>query len=153
MSQISVLPIPTILCLNPSWAPNDTFEPPTWFLKEITIIAASPWAQPGYQCSDVVIMRDLTLGVSKMMKTPLARFENDTSTCYDRIVMNLVSAVFDRMEVPPGPIRLQEETLIKVVHYLKTGFGASTASYTSDTIQRIYGVGQGSKAGPLPGPQ
>ena len=62
---------------------------------------------------DVVIMRDLTLGVSKRTKTPLAGFENDASTCYDMIVMNLVSVVFDRMGVPPGPIRLQAETLLK----------------------------------------
>ena len=55
----------------------------------------SQWAKPGRQCSDVVIMRELTLGMSKMTKTPLAGFENDASACYDRIVMNLVSAVFD----------------------------------------------------------
>ena len=95
----------------------------------------SQWAQPGRQCSNVVIMRDLTLGVSKMTKTPLAGFENDASACYDRIVMNLVSAVFDRMGVPPGPIRLQAETLHRVVHYLKTGFGTTTASYTSDATR------------------
>ena len=58
---------------------------------------SSQWAQPGRQCSDVVIMQDLTLGVSKMTKTPLAGFEKDTSACYDRIVMNLVSAVFNQM--------------------------------------------------------
>jgi hypothetical protein len=29
------------------------------------------------------------------------------------------------------------------------GFGTSTSSYTSDTLFRIYGVGQGSKAGPV----
>ena len=113
------------------------------------ILHSSQWARQGCQCSDVMIMHELTPGVSKMMKTPLAGFENDASACYDRIVMNLVSAVFDRMGVPPGPILLQEETLLKVVHYLKTGFGTSTASYTSDAIQRIYGVGQGSKAGPV----
>jgi hypothetical protein len=36
-----------------------------------------------------------------------------------------------------------------VRHYLKTGFGTSTSSYTSDALFRIYGVGQGSKAGPV----
>jgi hypothetical protein len=63
--------------------------------------------------------------------------------------MNLVSAIFDRMGVPPGPIRLQEQTLLRVVHCLKTGFGVSTFSHTSDAITRVYGVGQGSKAGPV----
>ena len=63
--------------------------------------------------------------------------------------MNLVSAVFNRMGVSLGPICLQDETLLRVVHYLKTGFGTTTASYTSDVIQRIYGVRQVSKAGPV----
>jgi hypothetical protein len=107
------------------------------------------WAQPGRQCSDVVAMRELTLAVAKMTKNPLAGFENDASACYDRIIMNLVSAIFDRMGVPQGPLRLQEQTLLKVVHFLKTGFGTSKSSYTSDSIHRIYGVGQGSKAGPV----
>ena len=109
----------------------------------------SQWAQPGRQCSDVVVMRELTLAVAKLTKTPIAGFENDASACYDRIVMNLVSAIFDRMGVPIGPLRLQEQNLLRVTHFLKTGFGTSTASYTSDALSRIYGVGQGSKAGPV----
>jgi hypothetical protein len=110
----------------------------------------SQWAQPGRQCSDVVVMSELTLAVTKMTKTPLAGFENDALACYDRIVMNLISAIFDRMGVPRGPIRLQEQTLLQVIHYLKTGFGTAADSYyTSDSIHKIYGVGQGSKAGPV----
>jgi hypothetical protein len=35
-----------------------------------------------------------------------------------------------------------------VVHCLKTGFGVSAFSHTTDAISRICGVGQGSKAGP-----
>jgi hypothetical protein len=105
------------------------------------------WAQPGRQCSDVV--REMTLAIANMTKNPLAGFENDASACYDRIVMNLVSAIFDRMGVPPGPLRLQERTLLRVVHFLKTVLGTSTSSYTSDALHRIYGVGQGSKAGPV----
>jgi hypothetical protein len=54
---------------------------------------SSQWAQPGRQCSDVVTLRELTLGFAKMTKTPLAGFENDASACYDRIVMNLVSVL------------------------------------------------------------
>ena len=94
----------------------------------------SQWAQPGCQCSDAVIMQELTIGVSKMTKTPLAGFENDALTYYNQIVMNLVSAVFDWMGVPQGPIRLQEKTLLQVVHYLKAGFGISTTSNTSNVI-------------------
>ena len=46
MNQISVPPIPTVSCQNPSWAPDNTFKPPPWYLKEIIIIAASPLFAP-----------------------------------------------------------------------------------------------------------
>jgi hypothetical protein len=45
-------------------------------------------------------LRELAFGVAKMTETPLAGFKNDVSACYDRIAMNLVSAVFNRMGVP-----------------------------------------------------
>jgi hypothetical protein len=119
-------------------------------------IHSSQWAQPGQQCADVVVIRELTLAVSKMTKTPLGgskttpRRATIGSACYDRIViMNLVAAIFDRMGVPIGPlVRLQEQTLLQVVHFLKTGFGTSASSYQSDANTRIYGIGQCSKAGP-----
>ena len=98
----------------------------------------SQWAQPGRQCSEAVIVRELTLGVSKMTKTPLAGFANDALACYDRIAMNLVSAVFDRLGVPPGPVRLQEETLLLAVHCLKTGFGISTPSTAQATLSNEF---------------
>jgi hypothetical protein len=95
-------------------------------------------------------MRELTIAVAKMTKTPLRGFGNDASACYDRIIMNMVAAVFDRLGVPTrGPLRLQEQNLLHVIHYLKTSFGISQASYTSDSISRIYVMGQGSKAGPV----
>jgi hypothetical protein len=63
--------------------------------------------------------------------------------------MKMVAAVFDQLGVPPGPLHLQEKTLLHVIHYLKTGFGISNTSYMSDSTSHIYGVGQGSKAGPV----
>jgi hypothetical protein len=89
------------------------------------------------------------MAIAKMTKTPMSGFENYASACYDRIIMNLVSAIFERMGVPQGPIRLQKQTLLRVVHHLKTGFGEATTSYTSNAINRIYGVGQVSKVGPV----
>jgi hypothetical protein len=64
----------------------------------------SQWAVPGCQCSDMVVMRELTMAIAKMTKTPMAGFENDASACYHHIVMNLVSVIFERMGVPQGPI-------------------------------------------------
>ena len=110
---------------------------------------SSQWALPGRQCADVVVLRELTIGMAKMLKISLGGFENDAAACYDRLVMNMMGAAFERMGVPEGPLRLQEAVLLNVVHYLKTAFGITLDSYTSDALFRIYGVGQGSKAGPV----
>ena len=109
----------------------------------------SQWAQPGRQCADVVVLRELTLSMAHMLKIALGGFENDAAACYDRLLMNLMGAAFESMGVPEGPLRLQAEVLLNVIHYLKTGFGITIDSYTSDAIYRIHGVGQGSKAGPV----
>jgi hypothetical protein len=109
----------------------------------------SQWAQPGRQCADVVVMRELTLAMAHMLKIELGGFENDAAACYDRILMNMTGTAFERMGVPEGPLRLQDEVVLNVIRFLKTGFGITNDSYTSDDLYRIYGVGQGSKAGPV----
>jgi hypothetical protein len=109
----------------------------------------SQWAQPGRQCSDVVVLQEMTLGMAQMLIIELGGFENDAASCYDRLLMNMMGAAFESMGVPEGPLRLQADVLLNVIHYLKTGFGITVDSYTSDSIFRIFGVGQGSKAGPV----
>jgi hypothetical protein len=109
----------------------------------------SQWAQPGRRCADVVVMRELTLSMAHMLKIEMGGFENDAAACYNRILMNMMGAAFERMGVPEGPLQLQEDVLLNVIHYLKTGFGITRDSYTSDDTFKIHGVGQGSKAGPV----
>jgi hypothetical protein len=72
----------------------------------------SQWAQPGRQCADVVVMRELTLAMAMMLKISLGGFENDAAACYDRLLMNMMGTAFKRMGVPEGPLRLQEEVLL-----------------------------------------
>jgi hypothetical protein len=84
-----------------------------------------------------------------MLKIELGGFENDAAACYDWLITNMMGAAFASMGVPEGPLRLQEDVLLNAIHYLKTAFGITLDSYTSDAAFRIFGVGQGSKAGPI----
>jgi hypothetical protein len=104
-------------------------------------IHPSQWAKPGRQCSDVVVLRELTLGMSHMLRIEMGGFENDAAACYDRLLMNMMGAAFECMGVPEGPLCLQEEVLLNVIHYLKTAFGITIDSYTSDATFRIFGGG------------
>jgi hypothetical protein len=98
-----------------------------------------------------VVLRELTLGMAHMLKIELGGFENDAAACYDRLITNMVGAAFASMGVSEGPLRLQEDVILNVIHYLKTAFGAGITldSYTNDAAFRIFGVGQGSKVGPI----
>lgn len=103
----------------------------------------------GPSLADNVLMSSLCVS-SHMLKIELGGFENDATACYNRILMNMKGAAFERMGVPKGPLRLQEDVLLNVIHFLKTaGLGTTIDSYTSDELYRIYSVGQGSKAGPI----
>jgi hypothetical protein len=84
-----------------------------------------------------------------MLKIELGGFENDAAACYDHLIMDMMGAAFASMGVPEGPLHLQEDVLLNVIHYPKTTFGITLDSYTSDAAFHIFGVGQGSKAGPI----
>jgi hypothetical protein len=64
----------------------------------------SQWAQPGQQYADVVVIQELTLAMSTMLKISLGGFENDAAACYDCLLMNLMGAAFKQMGVPEGPL-------------------------------------------------
>jgi hypothetical protein len=114
-----------------------------------TLLHPSQWSQLGRQCADVVVLQELTLGMGHMLKIELGGFENEAAACYDRLLMNVMGIAFERMGVPEGPLRLQEDVLLTVIHYLKTAFSITTHSYTSNAAFRIFGVGQGSNACPI----
>jgi hypothetical protein len=76
---------------------------------------------------DVVVMREFNSGHIQDDEDPLAGFENDASANFDRIVMNLVAAVF-RLGVPPV-LSASVRTTDTSSGELKTGFGISTASH------------------------
>jgi hypothetical protein len=110
----------------------------------------SQWATPGRQCSGVVVLRELTLNMAHMLRIELGGFENDADACYDQLIMNMMGTAFKSMGVPEGPLlRLQEDVLNNIIHCLRTVFGIAVDSHTSYAIFRIFGVGQGSKAGPV----
>jgi hypothetical protein len=99
-----------------------------YFGVEQHTLHPSQWAHPGRQCAAVVVMRELTLSMAQMLRIELGGFENDAVACYDRILMNMMGAAFECMGVPEGPLRLQEDVLVNVIHYLKTGFGITMDS-------------------------
>jgi exonuclease III len=104
---------------------------------------------PGRQAQDCAMMKELNYTMSHLTRTPLALFENDAKSCYDRIVMRLALSIFRFYGVPAEACEMQEKTLKHIKHRIKTALGISEDFYTSTDENPIHGIGQGSKAGPI----
>ena len=114
---------------------NQTFHP-------------SQWGRPNRECEDVLMLKELTYQVANMSRTDIATFDNDASSCYDRIVTRFALLCCRAHGVPEGPCRMTAEVLDNVIHKIKTAYGISEESYVNHPNSPIHGVGQGSQDGP-----
>lgn len=76
--------------------------------------------------------------------TPLGNFENDTTACFDCIVMNFALSLFKIWGAPAPPLWMWEQTLYNIEHCVKTGLGISTNKYKYTVDSPIIGPWQGS---------
>ena len=112
------------------------------------LLHPSQWGRPNRECEDVLMIKELTYQVASMSRTDLATFDNDASSCYDRIVTRFALLCCRAHGVPEGPCNMTAEVLNNVVHKIKTAYGISEASYSNTPDSPIHGVGQGSQDGP-----
>ncbi len=114
---------------------NQTFHP-------------SQWGRPHRECEDTLMLKELTYQVATMSRTDIATFDNDASSCYDRIVTRFALLCCRAHGVPEGPCRMTAEVLDNVIHKIKTAYGISEECYVNQPESPIHGVGQGSQDGP-----
>ena len=108
----------------------------------------SQWGRPNRECEDVLMLKELTYQVSAMSRTDIATFDNDASSCYDRIVTRFALLCCRAHGVPEGPCKMTAEVLDNVIHKIKTAYGISDDFYNNSPDSPIHGVGQGSQDGP-----
>jgi hypothetical protein len=77
--------------------------------------------------------------MSHMLEIDFRGFGNDVAACYDYLLkpylsMNMMGVAFECMGILEGPLCLQEDGLLNVIHHLKTTFSITINSYTSNTI-------------------
>ena len=94
-----------------------------------------------------------TLGIliSKLMKYDtsararvlLAMLENDATACYDRMTVNLASAISQSYGVPNEACKSVAETRIHMMYHVRTAAGTSDGFYQHSIETPIHGIGQG----------
>ena len=104
--------------------------------------------RPHRQAEDALMLKELTYNLSTLTKTTLATFDNDATGCFDRVPCSMAMLASRRLGADTNMCRLQADTLQHIQHQLRTAFGLSDKTYTSDSTTEIHGQGQGSRAGP-----
>ena len=87
--------------------------------------------------------------IGRATSKPYIKFDNDASSCYDRILPQLASIASRQQGIPNSIARLNNSTLHQARYRLRTALGVSKEYYTHTEKKPIYGTGQGSGNSPI----
>jgi hypothetical protein len=103
---------------------------------------------PRRTAMDPIMLTQLTSDLCRILKHDLARFDNDASACYDRIIVALGMLAARRCGMPRNAIRLHADALQFMQYTVKTMYGISADNYHGTPFAPLFGTGQGSGASP-----
>jgi hypothetical protein len=99
---------------------------------------------PGRESTGLTLFEELRTDISLCSRKPINNFDNDADSCYDRIIIALVSLLSRKFGQYRHVISVNASTLHKAKYQLKTSLGLSEKDYSNCSLFPIYGTGQGS---------
>jgi hypothetical protein len=105
-------------------------------------------SRPGRSAHDALLHKILTYEIARLTRTPLATFDNDAKSCYDRIVMSFALMLCQKHGVPQSMCMMAAMSLLAAEYSIKTKYGVSTGTYSSTDDHPTHGPGQGSRMAP-----
>ena len=106
-------------------------------------------SRPGRDPHAVTLMEELRLDYSLLTRTPFCNFDNDASSCYDRILLAISSLAARGLGMHRDVVFIHATTLAEAEYKLKLGKTVSTSSYKHCIAFPLHGSGQGSTASPM----
>lgn len=103
---------------------------------------------PRRTAMDPIMLTELTTDLCRTLKHNLARFDNDASACYDRIIVALGMLAARRCGMPTNAISTHASVLQHMKYTVKTIHGISDDNYQGTHDSPLFGTGQGSGASP-----
>ena len=103
---------------------------------------------PRRKALDPIMLTQLTTDLSRVLKHDFARFDNDASSCYDRIIVALGMLAARKCGMPINAIRTHADALFFLKYTVKTMYGISEKNYHGTVFEPLFGTGQGSGASP-----
>ncbi|KAI2499411.1 hypothetical protein MHU86_15056 [Fragilaria crotonensis] len=103
---------------------------------------------PKRTAMDPIMLTQLTTDLCRILKHNHARFDNDASACYDRIIVTLGMLAARRCGMPENAVRSHADSLRLMKYTVKTAHGISEDNYRGTAFSPLFGTGQGSGASP-----
>ena len=94
------------------------------------------------------MLTQLTTDLCRILKHDFARFDNDASACYDRIIVALAMLAAKKCGMPSHAVRSHSDALLFMQYAVKTVYGISETTYKGTVFEPLFGSGQGSGASP-----
>lgn len=104
--------------------------------------------RPGCEATSLPLLEELKYDISYLTRRSLFNFDNDASSCYDRIVVPFASLINRKYGQHEKLVALHASTLRQANFYLKTATGLSETTYSHGISSPIHGTGQGSGNSP-----
>ena len=105
-------------------------------------------SQPGKEATDAVVIRELEYELSRPTRKPSIHFDNDATSCYDRIPCFLANLASRKYGMHRKVCIVQGRTLEEAKYFLKTKLGVSDDFIQHCEAHPIFGTGQGSGNSP-----
>jgi hypothetical protein len=104
---------------------------------------------PGKSSLDPVFIKEMEYEIVRLTRQPLIHFDNDATSCYDRIPCFLANLASRKYGQAAKVCMVQGKTLQAAQYYLKTKFGISEESVRHTREAPWFGTGQGSGNSPM----
>ena len=117
--------------------------------KDKSLHPGQAGSRPGRDAPSLVLLEELKNDITLSTRYPLLNFDNDASSCYDRIIPALASLIARKYGLHRNVVIINATTLQEARYKLKTEWGVSDEDYQHTTMFPLYGTGQGSGNSPM----
>ena len=104
--------------------------------------------RPGCEAQSLTFLEEIKYDISYTSRRSLVNFDNDATSCYDRIIVSLASLINRKYGQNRKVVTIHANTLREAKFHLRTQFGYTDSSYTHCIQYPIFGSGQGSGNSP-----
>ena len=116
--------------------------------QENTLHPGQYGSRPGREPQTVTLLEELRLDYSLLTRTPFTNFDNDASSCYDRILLSISSLCARGHGIHRDVVFVHATTLKEATFKLKLSQKVSDEQYQHCVKFPIHGSGQGSANSP-----